>query len=150
MFVLEALVLTFMTTPLVTFLYPPQYRVRVAATGANFKSAAGEGEEKRVSAKSSMPSEDDRRWKTRFTVVLDKIDHLPGMMAFTQLIQPPSDTESQTTAPRSSNGSSRRRTSKSLHTCFVDAVRLIELSDRTSAVMKSSVADTLLHTDPLL
>jgi hypothetical protein len=32
----------------------------------------------------------------------------------------------------------------------VDALRLIELSDRTSAVMKSSVADTLIHTDPLL
>lgn len=38
MFVLEALVLTFVTTPLVTWLYPPQYRVRTAATGANFNN----------------------------------------------------------------------------------------------------------------
>ena len=32
----------------------------------------------------------------------------------------------------------------------VDALRLIELSDRTSAAMKSSAADTLKDTDPLL
>lgn len=32
----------------------------------------------------------------------------------------------------------------------MDALRLIELSDRTSDVMKSSAVDTLIHTDPLL
>ncbi len=37
MFVLEALLLTFMTTPAVSFLpYPPEMRVRAFATGSNF------------------------------------------------------------------------------------------------------------------
>ena len=40
MFVLEALVLTFATTPLVEWLYPPHFRVRIAATGANFKNVS--------------------------------------------------------------------------------------------------------------
>lgn len=39
---------------------------------------------------------------------------------------------------------------KEIQRARVDALRLIELSDRTSAVMKSATADTLLHTDPLI
>jgi hypothetical protein len=152
MFVLEALLLTSMTTPLVTFLYPPERRVRVSATGANFKNVPGDrGEERGTSNKSRCSSDDEL--KTRFTVVLDKIDHLPGMMALTQLIQPPHPTEVMTEDRRSSTGSSSsmaRREKKRQHDHFIDAFRLIELSDRTSAVMKSSSADALLHSDPLL
>jgi hypothetical protein len=129
MFVLEALTLTFITTPLVTALYPPEKRKRVAGAGSNFDSITGE-----PGSHTTLKHGGEQGYylKTRFTVVLDKIDHLPGMMALTQLLQSHVDPE-----PRSPG-------------LFIDALRLIELSDRTSAVMKSSVADTLLHTDPLL
>jgi len=40
MFVLEALLLTFMTTPVVTILYPPHLRVK--ATGADSSAQMGE------------------------------------------------------------------------------------------------------------
>lgn len=147
MFVLEALVLTFMTTPLVTWLYPPQHRTRVTSTGPNFRSVAddeGAQQDKR-------PQNEECTSRIRFTVVLDKLEHVPGMMALTQLVRsaPPS-LEGVTPA---SDHKRRRSTSSSAFASprtSVEALRLIELSDRVSAVMKSSVTDTLIHTDPLL
>jgi len=113
MFVLEALVLTFMTTPLMTWLYPPLYRVRIAKSGANFNNVAddeaaaaarrgqkhgknkkkrGENEkrERRSGGGSEEYEEEEKEFeeKTRFTIVLDKIEHLPGAMAIAQLINP--------------------------------------------------------------
>ncbi|KIJ17578.1 hypothetical protein PAXINDRAFT_167578 [Paxillus involutus ATCC 200175] len=134
MFVLEALTLTFLTTPLVMALYPPERRVRV---GHGTTSAA---ETPDIGKESGGPDEnasiivEGQPWRHRFTVVLDKLDNIPGMMALTQLVLP---------TPSITSGINKPDVS-------VNALRLIELSDRTSAVMKSSVADTLIHTDPLL
>ncbi|KAJ7879936.1 Sodium/hydrogen exchanger family-domain-containing protein [Mycena olivaceomarginata] len=140
MFVLEALLLTFMTTPLVTVLYPPEKRVRASGTGANFNN---------------VNTPEDRREqralhdgaRTRFTFVLDKLEHLPGMMAMAQLIQPPTPASSAIDDRRASKSSSLVLSDKNLS---IEALRLIELSDRVSAVMKSSASETLLLSDPLL
>ncbi|EGN94001.1 hypothetical protein SERLA73DRAFT_63288 [Serpula lacrymans var. lacrymans S7.3] len=138
MFVLEAVLLTFMTTPLVNTLYPPERRTRVSPLGEEWE---GEGEGKGE----GWEGEDGLgRWKTRFTIVLDKLEHMPGMMAFTQLIQPPHPSSS------SSPLDATPRTPAFSPPIHIDALRLLELSDRTSAVMRSSAADTLLYTDPLL
>lgn len=146
MFVLEALLLTFMTTPLVTALYPPDKRVRASAVGANYGNVTDRNEEAARRAR-----EQDGGVRTRFTFVLDKLEHLPGMMALAQLIQPSSPVT--TGVPEGSdNGrpSSIVKQPEARSPMFIDALRLIELSDRVSAVMKSSASDTLLHTDPLL
>jgi hypothetical protein len=140
MFVLEALLLTFMTTPAVVLLYPPELRKRVTATGAAFDhvgdqdsgSPDAEGSSNDTLRKSSGYS------KTRFTVVLDRLEHVPGLMALTQLLQPPPSSLTHENSVDDVNDVS------------VEALRLIELSDRTSAVMKSSAWDTLIRTDPLL
>lgn len=141
MFVLEALLLTFMTTPAVVLLYPPEKRVRVSPTGANFNNVPGGDKSQAVSIAETGSGESHKKshdpWKTRFTVVLDKVEHLPGMMALAQFMQPPP----QALAKENANASS--------DVC-VEALRLIELSDRTSAVMKSSAWDSLIYTDPLL
>jgi hypothetical protein len=138
MFVLEALVLTFMTTPLVTWFYPPHLRHRIAATGPNFRNIPDD--EAAARSQRVAKSGPDEDLKTRFTVVLDKMEHLPGVMALTHLIQPP------VSEPRSVS------TQKDASPRFIttEALRLIELSDRVSAVMKSSISDTLLLTDPML
>lgn len=135
MFVFEALLLTFMTTPIVNALYPPERRTRPSdahitdiTISSNHK---GTGDDQ-----ASLVVSDDYQSRQRFTVVLDGFEHLPGIMALTQLIVP--RTASTDVSP----------TKK--HELQMDALRLIELSDRTSAVMKSSVADTLISTDPLL
>ena len=149
MFVLEALLLTFMTTPIVTILYPPHLRVRVTATGANFNNV--DGEEARNQPRPRRPGtsgsshSDDTKWRSRFTIVLDKVEHLPAMMSLTQLIHPsppPPYSSSQ-----SSISSLRLSSGRDVN---IDALRLIELSDRVSAVMKGSATDTLVRTDPTL
>ncbi|GJJ15877.1 hypothetical protein Clacol_010155 [Clathrus columnatus] len=153
MFVLEALVLTFMTTPIAVKLYPPQHRKRAAAYGSNFNGIEnGVTDEKRDggSSKSRSSVSDDFNWRTRFTVVLDKVEHLPGLMTVSQLFRPvfrdsTDSKDSSTPSVAASNYGSR----SSLFPT-IDALRLIELSDRTSAVMKSNLADSLIHTDPIV
>lgn len=149
MFVLEALLLTFMTTPTVTFLYPPEVRTRVSTTGVPFSNVPGEERDAETPTTPEFPSDDD--WKRRFMIVLDKIEHLPGMMALTQLIQPPPPEYPGKASINSSQAlSAMKAVAAHPNDIHIDALRLIELSDRTSAVMKSSVADSLILTDPLL
>ncbi|KAK0202677.1 Sodium/hydrogen exchanger family-domain-containing protein [Desarmillaria ectypa] len=146
MFVLEALILTFATTPLVTFFYPQECRVRVTATGANFNNVS-DGFEERSSSRTSRAGEVGLS-KTRFTVVLDKLEHVPGMMVMAQLIQPfiPAISTSEVDA----SGSKKSLMKLKSAVPSIEALRLIELSDRTSAVMKSSAAESILLSDPLL
>lgn len=144
MFVLEALLLTFLTTPAVVALYPPKYRTRAVPSGPNFANVAGgagERDDTESTRKGSAEmTDDDDGWKQRITVVLDKAEHLPGMMAVTQLLKPPAE-----------NVDEEKPAKRSMHSVSVEALRLIELSDHAfSGVMKSSVAESLLHTDPLL
>ncbi|KAI0263974.1 Sodium/hydrogen exchanger family-domain-containing protein [Gloeopeniophorella convolvens] len=149
MFVLEALLLTFATTPTVTVLYPLRYRVRASAVGSPFANVSdGDAKDDESAIGNSRPSTDpseDASWKRRFTVILDKLEHLPSMMAITHLLQPPPPAYSQldtlTHAPP--------RTGNDAPAHFA-ALRLIELADRPSDVMKSSATEALLHTDPLL
>ncbi|PPQ69428.1 hypothetical protein CVT24_001477 [Panaeolus cyanescens] len=152
MFVLEALVLTFLTTPMVTFLYPPHLRRRITTNGPTFGYVPDD--EANAGKKQAIRDEGDMR--TRFTVVLDKLEHVPGMMAFTQLLQPlpPQPSHNRQRTASSVHEAARHSTSSrgeiSTPLMSAEALRLIELSDRVSAVMKSSVSDALLQTDPLL
>ncbi|KAL5512754.1 hypothetical protein ACEPAG_3020 [Sanghuangporus baumii] len=183
MFVFEALLLTCLTTPTVLALYPPSKRTRAVEVGPDYRATTEEEGKPDFKGKTSRAKDvwEDAagEWKTRFTVVLDKIEHLPGMMSLTQLVCPsPSyvklkehsgkevdvkkevqeivkKEEGSHTRPSSSEGSNLDNFSESLGSISVDALRLIELSDRTSAVMKSTSTAAgsehhLLLTDPLL
>lgn len=146
MFVLEALVLTCMTTPLVTWLYPLHLRRRVSSAGVFDHVADNE-------TNSSKKQEDFTQgdFKTRFTIVLDKLEHVPGMMALTQLVQPVALSSNGHKKPAGLNPScSFGDAATSPRIITTEALRLIELSDRVSAVMKSSVSESLLRTDALL
>ncbi|KAH9969870.1 Sodium/hydrogen exchanger family-domain-containing protein [Russula dissimulans] len=147
MFVLEALVLTFATTPMVTVLYPPHLRTRATATGHSFGNVRDAMDDENGIANRTPSTEDDKRGltKRRFTVILDKLEHLPSMMTITQLLQPPLPPCSQTERNPSQTPGNQPETP--IH---FGALRLIELSDRPSDVMKSSATETLLHTDPLI
>lgn len=206
MFVLEALVLTFMTTPLVTTLYPPMYRIRTSKTGANFQNMADDvtgttdaqsmkerkcrRRGKRVSlSRNSLTEDEVEGEKTRFTVILDKIEHLSGAMAIAQLLNPSIHgfedvgNGNQDFHDNDRKGSSIDKISISdkarvqvkeisgrhspvpslasfnspsvispstVVPPVINALRLIKLSDRVSAVMKSYETATLLRSDPVL
>jgi hypothetical protein len=75
MFVLEALLLTFLTTPAVVALYPPRFRTRAVPAGANFANVVdgpGGKDDTERSAKDTEKLDEDG-WKTRMTVVLDRM-----------------------------------------------------------------------------
>ena len=143
MFVLEALILTFITTPLVTAIYPPERRIRVGTI-----ALPAEGDQRgQHDEEASIMITEEHPWRHRFTVVLDKLDHIPGAMALTQLVLPPhsAPSDARSTTPKIDMINKWKRPDVS-----VNALQLVELSDRASAMMKLSVADSLIHTDPVL
>ncbi|KAI5991153.1 Sodium/hydrogen exchanger family-domain-containing protein [Pisolithus albus] len=138
MFVLDALILTFLTTPIVNLLYPPERRTRPGDVRATETETPPDEDAKVVDDDQvSLVAPGSHPFRRRFAVVLDTFDHMPGIMALTRLALPPAYDDSSVPSIR--------------HPGYhIDALRLIELSERTSAVMRSSVADKLISTDPLL
>lgn len=174
MFVVHALVLTFITTPLTLLFYPARYRTVASAP----KSRGADEPESRAPPFKSADSE----MKTRFTLVLEKVEQLPAAMTLSQLlqwndslatlvgpsvslqeptiteplVQPTSSTELKEkdstgssviteTANKYSSGSLPSQTS-----ITIEALRLIELTYRTSAILKSQEAEALLFNDPVI
>jgi len=144
MFVLEALVLTFATTPTVSYLYPPHLRTRATVSGTPFANIHDRTDAESAAGDRTNDTKLDEEGvvKRRFTVVLDKLEHLPSMMAITQLLQVPY-TQTESASSQSFGNQAEVAT-------HFGALRLIELADRPSDVMKSSATDALLHTDPLI
>ncbi|KAF8336424.1 Sodium/hydrogen exchanger family-domain-containing protein [Cantharellus anzutake] len=116
MFVLMALVLTMMTTPLTLWMYPPRVRGRMQL-------------ERIDSASLSVTSLKQEDSGSKFSLVLERVDQLPGVMSVMHLFNPP--------------------TSANRQFITVDALRLVELSDRASAVMRGSEIEELLRRDPI-
>lgn len=119
--------------------YPLKHRTRAGAGNDNLTD---------VEHLRSGGPEDE--YKTRFAVVLDKLEQLPAIMTITQLL---SNSSSLSLSASSDSGSDEKGLSKETslsRPVSVNALRLIELTDRTSAVMMSAEADYVLQTDPLV
>jgi hypothetical protein len=146
-----AIIVTIMTTPLTLLIYPPH--VRKALHDPTFGTSDDASDEKAAGPLSSLPSIDkgtkagaltsaptvSHRGKFKFTVVLERIEHLPAVMTIVQLFQP-----SSSSSFLGNNPPSVVRPTK------VDALRLIELSERMSAVMRGSDVGEVLRRDALV
>ncbi|KAJ2933926.1 hypothetical protein H1R20_g3174, partial [Candolleomyces eurysporus] len=148
MFVVHALVLTFVTTPLTLLFYPPKYRNPNAIRGRGKASQDPEGSDEK-----SSPVETD--FRTKFALVLDKVEQLPPALALSQLLIP--DNASSTTTSSTNVDSLKEKetldtssTGTTPPAVSIDALRLIELTNRTSAVIKSQEADALVYNDPII
>src|ERR1700722_9288914 len=143
MFVVHALVLTFLTTPLVLAFYPEKYRDHMTTAWERPKDHGGEGgPEKHVSSKDT---------KTKFCIVLDKIEQLSAAMTLTQLLQLPIfNSLSSEKVADSIAVNALPESLTSYPKTSIEALRLIELTARTSAVLKSQAADELLQSDPVV
>jgi len=86
------------------------------------------------------PKED--RVRSRFTFVFNRMEDLPSMMAFTKMIQTPMQYLSQTDLSEKSAAPNPAHVS-------IDALRLLELSERMSAAMKASDLESTARHDPL-
>jgi len=151
MFVVHALIVTILTTPLVLFFYPERVRNSMHGDEVRQRKHDSNSEESRYGTPSSNDS-----FKSRISIVLDKMDQLPATIMLSQLINltqaSPSvgSTDEKADALRSSGlvGLSKTSPTHPNAPIHIDAVRLIELTARTSAVLKSQEASSLLHNDP--
>ena len=147
MFVVHALVLTFMTTPLVLLFYPARYRVHKRGDRKNAGDETATGV-KRLS---------DGATKTKFAIILDKIEALPAAMTLSQLLSSPftsSPLSSERTSVIEKVSDAKVDGPVSALTTIppvtVGVLRLIELTDRTSAVLKSQEASSFVYNDPVI
>ncbi|KAJ6515377.1 Sodium/hydrogen exchanger family-domain-containing protein [Mycena sanguinolenta] len=138
MFVLHAIILTCVTTPLTMLFYPAKYYRHEGTNTAKIDSEM---------APRRSASEDEV--KTKFSIVLDRIEQIPAAMTLAQLLQPPTSRPPSYISTVDEKGLDvaaptwRGRTK-------IDALRLVELTNRTSAVLKSQEADLLLHNDAIV
>lgn len=122
--------------------YPTKHRTHVGL---------GQSEDSNLTDVEYLPSggpEDE--YKTRFAVVLDKLEQLPAVMTITQLL---SNSSPPSLSAPSDSGSDEKTSTKEtslFRPVSVDALRLIELTERPSAVMMSAEAGYVLQTDPLV
>ena len=143
MFVLHAIVLTFITTPLTLLIYPPRVR---GPGGANLEKALPPG----------TGGTSGEFTRSKFAVILDSVEQLPSAMTLIQLLRRPSMNTPSVTERTSIDKASIQSEALAVSylpkqsTIYIDALRLVELTERTSAVMKSQAADTLVLNDPVL
>ncbi|KAI5477861.1 potassium:hydrogen antiporter [Pseudohyphozyma bogoriensis] len=147
MFVLMALVTTFVTTPLTIAFYPMSYRLMKRGAITHPKDDSHD----------IPPTAGTVKPNSRYAVILQQFDHLPALFAFCKLIKAPVDI-SVTPASRSSIdkssspiGSASDEKQKEVEdVTSVAALRLIELTERTSAVLRASESpEALVAADSL-
>ncbi|KZP00154.1 cation/H+ exchanger [Calocera viscosa TUFC12733] len=170
MFVVEAIVLTFMTTPLTLLFYPEKYRTSTGET-----ALVVEEKTEPAPRTTTFGLRSEERIKSRITVVLNKMEHLPALMMLTQLLQPAPGGPAQSFGTRASSidesdkynpapttlpslaglptllpGLIAPTSTAGATPVRIDALRLIELTERASALFKASVTDDLVRSDPLV
>lgn len=130
--VVMALVTTFMTTPVVMYLYPEWYQKQTHALGDD-----GSSSDNRVNSIDEVDEKNSVKLSTvaaigseRYSIVtmLNRIESVPSMMALIQLLK-----------------RDRIATSMEIH-----ALRLLELTQRTSVVMKYKDLRETEKQDPVL
>ncbi|TFK43902.1 Sodium/hydrogen exchanger family-domain-containing protein [Crucibulum laeve] len=155
MFVVHALILTFMTTPLTLAFYPPKHRIRA---GSNRERPSARGDE---AAEGGGRHVSDENIKSKFALVLDKIEQLPAAMTIAQLLQMNNGPSPTNLTPISSNEKEAEAYGTIIPSLpgnnldgqpriTIDALRLIELTTRTSAVLRSQEAESLIYNDPVV
>jgi hypothetical protein len=122
--------------------------VGYATTDLTISAVGNEEEEPKRSSQSSVSPQFYPDAKLRLAVVLDKTEHIPALMTITRFLQAPRPERPRREPSRSSPADippdyPTPRVS-------VDALRLIELTERTSMLMKSAVSDEIIRTDSLL
>jgi hypothetical protein len=147
-----ALITTFATTPLVVALYPPWYQVKLEAWKRGEIDWDGNRltEDDPVDAE-SLPSEKARATEVSSLLVHLRLDTMPGVLALVSLFTRRTGTNVATNIHPSkrlnTTGDSQALTKRPFQ---VQGIRLKELTDRESSVMKVSNFDEYTLSDPVL
>lgn len=147
MFVVNAVITTSLTTPCVLFLYPVWYREKVKRWRAgeiNWDNTPTKFHSKEeTSADTILPIVTDR-----LMVVLNRVEHLPSLMAFIRLLAPTSSVQVDHLADTSVD--THDAIDFPQKPLLVHGFRLIELTQRTSAIIKVSDNGESNKLDPLM
>jgi Kef-type K+ transport system membrane component KefB len=157
-FVVMALVTTVSTTPLVSWLYPPAYQQKLDAWKRGEIDWDGNRLAPESEGDSSTPDRPIEKFQTnevRRLLVYLRLDSLPSLFTFIALLG----------GDRSSVSTKVHRSKSELETVPEDAtsstlvskrplevhgLRMLELTERTSSVMKSSEVDEYTYRDPVV
>ena len=152
-----ALVTTFATTPITSALFPPQYQKKLAA----WKRGDIDWDENRLGTEDSMGSMDgsalEKEQKTdcQKLLVCLRLDSLPSIFTFVALL---GGERSGTAAAKIHPRRDGKITAEETHTptpvtrrpLEVHGLRMLELTERLSTVMKESEAGDWSHRDPVV
>ncbi|KJY00431.1 k(+) h(+) antiporter 1 like protein [Zymoseptoria brevis] len=152
-FVVMALVTTFATTPLVQLLYPPWYQRKLEAwkrgeidwdTGKPISDSATETD--------SMAVQKEDSARIRNLLVYLRLDNMPTLLAFVSMLgRKPTEIASREHPSREAEKDiAPERNSHKDRSVAIHGVRLAELTERGSAVMKVSEVDEYAAFDPVI
>ncbi|KTW27291.1 hypothetical protein T552_02274 [Pneumocystis carinii B80] len=148
MFVVNAVLATSLTTPSVLLLYPLWYREKVK------RWRAGEIDWKNTSTKFNPKDENTFNSSivpitiNKLMVVLNRVEHLPSLMAFIRFFSPASLVMADCSPNACSDPS--KITEDAEVPLSIHGLRLVELTQRTSAIIKVSDNGESNKLDPLM
>ena len=153
MFVVMALITTFATTPLVSWLYPQWYQAKTNAWKRGEVDWEGHRiirDEDSSSTRDSVVECKERTEVSRLLAHL-RLDSMAGVLAFVSLLARPSFSDSIQVHPSKKveidAGENKPRTARPFQ---VHGVRLSELTERSSSVMKVTEMEEYSRRDPVL
>ncbi|KAF8475681.1 Sodium/hydrogen exchanger family-domain-containing protein [Kalaharituber pfeilii] len=161
-FVVMALVTTFATTPLVEWLYPPWYQKKLAAWKRGEIDWDGNRLIDDEDSLNRLAKEKSEIFRINKMTMLLRLESLPGLFTFINLLggdyQAPRPKVHKTKQRQMANieeetsESSQAITKEASHKrpLEVDGLRILELTQRTSTVMKVSEVDEFTDRDPVL
>ena len=157
-FVVMALITTFATTPLVSFLFPPAYQKKLAAWKRG--EIDWDGNQRSAEGASEAPSIiNEKQSDIRSLLVCLRLDSLPSLFTFVSLlsgsevIKPKAKTHPARVGKHANNDYEELQSERTLSSeppLQVHGLRVLELTDRLSSVMKESEIDDWSAKDPVV
>ena len=144
-----SLVTTFATTPLVRLLYPPWYQRKLEA----WKRGEIDWDSGNATTEAdSVAIQKEESAKTRNLLLYARLDSMPTLLAFVSMLgrKPTQVNERQHPSRHGGDAPEPAQSLHSTRSVSVHAVRLVELTERGSAVMKVSEVDEYATFDPVI
>ncbi|PNS16236.1 hypothetical protein CAC42_6343 [Sphaceloma murrayae] len=149
-FVVMALVTTFATTPLTAWLYPPWYQKKVAAwkrgeidwdSGNGIASSDGSVDSVAIAKEGS---------KVQSMLVYLRLDNMPSLLALVSLFGGKTSSVEKLHPSKDNAEKQSLPTEAHVRPVEIHGLRLMELTDRGSSVMKVSEVDEYTAHDPVI
>ncbi|KAJ8132142.1 hypothetical protein O1611_g1482 [Lasiodiplodia mahajangana] len=144
MFVVMALVTTVATTPLTKLLYPPWYRVKLEKWKRGEIDWDGNPlitvDSEKAGSSDAVPNSNIRR-----LLIYLRLDSLPSLFTFISLLG-----EENGSKPSTSDDDINQRPPIKKRPLEVHALRIVELTERTSTVMKVTEGEDASRRDPIV